>query len=175
MIVVKEMQADISRPDFVPRLTCVQGDSGQVVKLTLFKDGTLWEVPYGSEVVVRYQNARGEGGSYDSLSDGGRAYELLENGMHVNLLEQTCAVAGLTRVQVVLIKSGWQVTVAEIQLVVLPASSGEKAGTYVNLSNWLKNHGITPKKGEDYWTQEDVAEIQNYIDTRLGVIENGAY
>ncbi len=32
-----------------------------------------------------------------------------------------------------------------------------------------------PQKGVDYWTEEDKAEIENYIDQQLGVIENGSY
>lgn len=35
--------------------------------------------------------------------------------------------------------------------------------------------GYTPKRGTDYWTPEDVAEIEAYIDNSLGVIENGSY
>lgn len=35
--------------------------------------------------------------------------------------------------------------------------------------------GDTPIRGEDYWTEDDVAEIKAYIDTQLGVVENGTY
>lgn len=35
--------------------------------------------------------------------------------------------------------------------------------------------GYTPQRGTDYWTTEDVAEIQAYIQEQLGVIENGTY
>lgn len=35
--------------------------------------------------------------------------------------------------------------------------------------------GDTPKKGVDYWTDSDKAEIQAYINQQLGVIENGTY
>ena len=35
--------------------------------------------------------------------------------------------------------------------------------------------GDTPQKGIDYWTDEDKAEIQAYIDQQLGVVENGTY
>lgn len=34
---------------------------------------------------------------------------------------------------------------------------------------------IVPKKGTDYWTDEDIGEIKSYIDQQLGVIENGSY
>ena len=35
--------------------------------------------------------------------------------------------------------------------------------------------GDKPVKGVDYWTESDIAEIKAYIDTQLGVIENGTY
>ena len=35
--------------------------------------------------------------------------------------------------------------------------------------------GYTPVRGTDYWTQEDIDTIKAYIDTELGVIENGSY
>lgn len=35
--------------------------------------------------------------------------------------------------------------------------------------------GKTPVKGVDYWNANDIAEIHSYIDTQLGVIENGTY
>ena len=35
--------------------------------------------------------------------------------------------------------------------------------------------GYTPVKGTDYWTAEDVAEIQSYIDTQIGGALNGSY
>lgn len=35
--------------------------------------------------------------------------------------------------------------------------------------------GKTPKKGVDYWTNTDVADMKAYIDAQLGVIENGTY
>lgn len=35
--------------------------------------------------------------------------------------------------------------------------------------------GYTPMRTVDYWTETDVAEIKSYIDSQLGVIENGTY
>lgn len=35
--------------------------------------------------------------------------------------------------------------------------------------------GDKPVKYVDYWTDEDKAEIKSYIDSQLGVIENGTY
>lgn len=48
---------------------------------------------------------------------------------------------------------------------------------------WLKpnadfyyiENGKTPVRGTDYWTASDIAEIEAYIDGKLGDIENGSY
>lgn len=37
------------------------------------------------------------------------------------------------------------------------------------------NPGYTPVKGTDYWTTEDISEIQSYIDTQIGGALNGSY
>ena len=35
--------------------------------------------------------------------------------------------------------------------------------------------GYTPVRGEDYWTAEDIAQIQSYIDQQIGGALNGTY
>lgn len=35
--------------------------------------------------------------------------------------------------------------------------------------------GYTPVKGTDYWTNEDISEIQSYIDAQIGGALNGTY
>ena len=35
--------------------------------------------------------------------------------------------------------------------------------------------GYTPVRGTDYWTAQDVAEIQTYIDNQIGGALNGSY
>lgn len=37
------------------------------------------------------------------------------------------------------------------------------------------NDGYTPVKGTDYWTSDDIAEIQTYIDNQIGGALNGSY
>ena len=35
--------------------------------------------------------------------------------------------------------------------------------------------GYTPVRGTDYWTEADKNEMKSYIDSQIGVIENGSY
>ena len=85
MEVVKKLEADILCPGLLPRVDCYQGDSGRVVEVQLLQDGAPWAVPADTEAVIRYQNARGEGGTYDTLPSGECAYEMLETGVRVRL------------------------------------------------------------------------------------------
>lgn len=36
-------------------------------------------------------------------------------------------------------------------------------------------NGYTPVKGTDYWTDEDITEIQSYIDSQIGGVLNDTY
>lgn len=43
-------------------------------------------------------------------------------------------------------------------------------------TEWLESlKGYTPVKGTDYWTTEDIAGIQSYIDDRIGGAIDGSY
>lgn len=46
---------------------------------------------------------------------------------------------------------------------------------HVGLQGIPGKDGYTPIKGVDYWTESDKLEIKEYIDSQLGVIENGTY
>lgn len=46
-------------------------------------------------------------------------------------------------------------------------------------TEWLESlkgeEGYTPQKGVDYWTTEDIAGIQSYVDLQIGGAINGSY
>ena len=51
----------------------------------------------------------------------------------------------------------------------------KKDGEWVEIPAIKGKDGYTPVKGTDYWTDEDKAEIQSYIDTQIGGALNGSY
>lgn len=51
----------------------------------------------------------------------------------------------------------------------------KKNGAWVEVPALKGKDGYTPVKGTDYWTDEDKAEIQSYIDTQIGGALNGSY
>lgn len=175
MQVISHLTIDLATPGLPPMLEGVQGDSARAVCLTLLENGKNWEIPNGAEVLVRYRNQNGQGGVFDTLPGGGLAYSFADNRLTLKLPAQVFGVPGLTKIQAVVLQGNVQVSVFSFQVLCEAACSGETAGQYTNLSAWLKEHGITPKKGVDYWTESDIQEMHSYIDARLGVIENGSY
>lgn len=51
----------------------------------------------------------------------------------------------------------------------------KKDGKWVEIPALKGKDGHTPVKGTDYWTDEDKAEIQSYIDAQIGGALNGSY
>ena len=53
--------------------------------------------------------------------------------------------------------------------------TGDKKNPVLNLGIPKGVDGYTPVKGTDYWTTDDKAEIQSYIDSQIGGVLNGSY
>ena len=51
----------------------------------------------------------------------------------------------------------------------------KKDGEWVEIPALKGKDGYTPVKGTDYWTADDKAEIQSYIDSQIGGTLNGSY
>ena len=51
----------------------------------------------------------------------------------------------------------------------------KKDGEWVEIPCLKGEDGYTPVKGTDYWTADDKAEIQSYIDAQIGGALNGSY
>ena len=175
MQVLSNITIDLASPGFAPVLEGVQGDSARAVRMVLTENGKEWNIPEGVEVLLQYRNQNGRGGVFDTLPTGALACEISGNTLTLTLPSQVWGVPGRTKVQAVLLQGEKQLTVFAFELLCQSANVGAQAAEYVNISAWLAQHGSKPVKGVDYWTEADIAEIQGYIDTQLGVIENGAY
>ena len=53
--------------------------------------------------------------------------------------------------------------------------TGDKENPVLNLGIPKGADGYTPVKGTDYLTDDDIAEIQSYIDAKIGGALNGSY
>ena len=145
MTVTNKVTVDLAKKAIMPEIDVTQGDSARVAEITLLENGAPWPVPQGAQLVVSYQNARGEGGSYDTLADGTPACSATDNVLRVSFPEQACAVRGRVRVQIAILHKGLQLSVFTLVLCTAGSASGEKApGRYVNLSQWLQAYQGLP-------------------------------
>lgn len=145
MTVTNQITIDLAKKAILPEIDVTQGDSARVAEITLLENGKPWPVPQGAEIVVSYQNARGEGGSYDALADGTPACSATDNVLRVSFPEQVCAVRGRVRVQIGILHEGRQLSVFTLMLRAEGEAAGEKKpGRYVNLSKWLQAYQGLP-------------------------------
>ncbi len=161
MQITNHLEMDLSQNPLPKVLEAVQGDSARAVRLSLKNNGEPWEIPQGATALLRYRNADGTGGVFDTLPDGSPACAISGNNLTVFLPAQALGVAGETKVQAVLEKEGKQLSTFAFSVLTQGAASGGGSGEYTNLSRWLQDNALP--------------ELQTYIDTRLGVIEHGAY
>lgn len=54
-------------------------------------------------------------------------------------------------------------------------SDGSETSAVQTIKGDPGTDGYTPVKGTDYWTTEDIAGIQSYIDTQIGGAIDGSY
>ena len=84
-------------------VSVVQGDANtRAVTLTLYQDGTPWEVPAGTTAAVAFRKPDGHKGLYDALPDGTPAVTLSGNTLTAILAPQALTCAGEVGVSVVL-------------------------------------------------------------------------
>ena len=175
MQVLSNITIDLASPGFAPVLEGVQGDSTRAVRMTLTENGKAWNIPENVAVLLQYRNQNGRGGVFDTLPTGELACQISGNTLTLTLPAQVWGVPGRTKVQAVLLQGEKQLTVFAFELICQSANVGAQEAEYVNIASWLRENGVAPIKGKDYWTAEDISEIHSYIDTQLGVIENGTY
>ena len=149
MKITQTVKIDLARRTITPLVDAVQGDSARTLEIHLLSDGQNWMIPEDVQVMVRYCNAAGGGGTYDALEDGSCAWSFVGNILSVAIAPTVCAVSGDTHLQVVMMRDGMQISVfAVIVRVQRGATAVQEDGDYTNLESWLKNqHGCLPEGG----------------------------
>lgn len=139
MIIKHKIQMDLALRGTPQRLNMVQCDSGaRAVELILTEHGAPWSPGDVNTVLVRYRKSDGTGGSYDTLSDGTKAWILEENLLTVLMADQVLTVPGLVEVQFALLSGTACAATFGLQIVVEadPALGTVKSEDYINWTHW---------------------------------------
>lgn len=144
MKITKTIPMDFTEQGHIPEICVVQGDSNsRSLSITLLSAGEPWPIPEGATVLVRYQKPDGTGGIYDTLPDGVKAWQAVENVLTVALAPQVCTAAGVVTMAITILQGDAQLSTFPLLLHVWGelAATEEGATDYTNLAQWLREHG----------------------------------
>lgn len=109
MEVIKHISVDLSEKHNVPLIYATRGDAYlRKIKISLFNNGTAFEIDSSYNVLFAYKKSDGHGGMYDRLEDGSSAFELdyEPNTITVTLAEQVLNVPGCVTASITFVKAG---------------------------------------------------------------------
>lgn len=148
MKIYHAISIDLAQSDTaLPTVVGVEGDSGtHVLELQLLCGGEAWTIPEDASVLLSYVRADGTGGTYDTLPDGGKAWQIRDNVLYVELAQACFAVPTLPREEmqltVTLLRDDQQLTTRRIALAVERSLMGsdEESATYTSLVSLIHQH-----------------------------------
>lgn len=193
MIITHKLKMDLLEPGQMHRIHAVQDDQySRNLELQLYSGGSVWEIPEGITVIIRYRKSDGTGGEYNLLPDGSAAWHTEGNILTIALAPQVATVPGMVSLSATLVQGEKQVSTFQVGLNVKPAVKGILAqsqdyfhlmtlGTVETLAPGAQataslsagvdapvlNLGIpqgrTPVKGEDYGTEADKENYRAWL------------
>ena len=117
MIITHKIMVRLDSREEQQTIDTVQGDTGRSVEISLLDNGSAWSVPDGTRAMVRYRRVPGGGGgAYDVMPDGTDAYVIDGNKVTIRLAPQVLSVAGMSQLQVTLMKDQTELTCFTILL-----------------------------------------------------------
>ena len=129
------------------RVDVMQDDKySRNLQISLYENGTSWEIPRDVVAVIRYKKSDGTGGNYDTLPDGSLAYSIRGNVLTIALAPQVCTYPGPVMLAVGLILGSTEINTFTVNIVVQPNPGIEVvsenyskiAGTVAD-SGWMPN------------------------------------
>lgn len=139
MIVTHKIKMDLTNRGITPVVDVMQDDQySRNLEISLYTGNGAFALPEECAVLIRYKKPDGQGGFYDSMPDGTRAWSADGNAVTVALAPQVCTVAGNVSLNIVLLCGCRQLSSFEISLRVGKCSQGNfDSAKYVNISNFL--------------------------------------
>lgn len=110
MLITHKLSLDLQQPGTPVRFPVKQGDTlSRTIEILLFADGEAWPIPAGVTPLVRWaasdpDTGASASGIYDTLPDGGHAWNYTENQLDLVLAPQMFALPGLVRADVALVQ-----------------------------------------------------------------------
>lgn len=146
MIITHKLSIDLAEKTTPVQIDAVQGDSGRVLSLKLFTNGIPWQIPEGTAAVIRYRNAEGIGGTYDTLPDGSYAFSTKNNVLTVSLAPQVLAAPGKTVLSILLTDGSRCISTFDILVHVQPCL--DTGITKPEKNAYLSGFLIAPEQAE---------------------------
>ena len=149
MMITHKLSVDLVKRETPLRIDAVQNDCGRSLALMLHTNGIPWTIPGDIAVRIRYRNAAGAGGTYDTLPDGYPAWHTDGHIMTVDLAPQVLAEAGEALLSVVLERTGQAVSTFDIPVQVHPgiAADGDEFRNTPRPEDPLKAIGVRIMNG----------------------------
>lgn len=170
MIVTHKINMNLDKPGNTPRVDVMQGDAyTREIQFNLFSGGATWDIPNGTQVLVRFQKPDGTGGTYDALPDGTSASTISGNTVTVTLAPQVTTAAGIVFLAVTLVQGVQELTTFSMLVNVqgnttaavsasgdyvsvagmIPVASGASSGQVLVVKSVDENGNVTGVKAGD--------------------------
>lgn len=137
MIITHKLQPmDLASRGVPQRVDVMQDDKySRNLQISLYENGSKWQIPRDAVAVIRYKKSDGTGGNYDTLPDGTLAYDISGNVLTVALAPQVCTAPGLVDFAVCLIQAESEITTFAVNIIVQPVPGADIASEeYENLT-----------------------------------------
>lgn len=143
MMIKHAISMDLTRPH-VSRPICMTQDDkySRNLVLTLYNNGIQWEPGTDVTAVVRFVKKDGTGGSYDTLPNGEKAWDIQGNVLTVAVAPQVCTAVGTVELAISLF-SGEAVLTTFAMMVDVQAVPG----LYPDSKNYYKHSGFLLNTG----------------------------
>jgi len=141
MITTHKINMDLQIRNTAARLDMVQCDThSRAVEITMTAGGEQWKPTAVDNVFLRYRKSDGTGGSYDTLPDGSRAWQLEENRLTVFLAPQVLTVPGIVEIQAALLRADACIATFGFQIAVEadPSAGAVESEDYINWTAWAQ-------------------------------------
>lgn len=161
MKLIQKISMDFAFHGIPPRVYGKQDDSqSRIVQIDLFNQGEAWPVPSDAVLMVRYRTPKGAIGLYDTLPDGSTPFEVSENTVLVQLVDQIFAAAGAVECELRIISEGAGISTWTFLVDVERGASGDEniSSDYINVLT-----GLTERAEAAAERAEDAAERAGLI------------